>query len=149
VDGVRKRLTVLGWQGKLFELRMPDGIKDPADMHVADPTKFKERLEQAIRAAKPLGLPRMSERNGQPGEARQPKKVEPAKRLAPPPWKPFPAEALPEPARGYVDAASRAIGCDASYIALPLVTALAAAIGNSRVIRLKRGWTEPAVLWAA
>jgi hypothetical protein len=48
-----------------------------------------------------------------------------------------------------VDAASRAIGCDASYVALPLLTALAAAIGNSRSIRLKRGWTEPAVIWSA
>jgi hypothetical protein len=69
------------------------------------------------------------------------------KRPPPPPWKLFPVEALPEPARGYVDAASRAIGCDASYVALPLLAALAAAIGNSRTIRLKRGWSEPAVLW--
>jgi hypothetical protein len=48
-----------------------------------------------------------------------------------------------------VDAAGRAIGCDPSYIALPLLTALAAAIGNSRSIRLKQGWTEPAVIWSA
>src|SRR5262249_51490451 len=74
-------------------------------------------------------------------------KRQPAKRLAPPPWKPFPVKALPEPARGYVDAASRAIGCDSSYVALPLLAALATAIGNSRTIRLKRGWTEPCVLW--
>src|SRR5262249_49725957 len=71
------------------------------------------------------------------------------KRLAPPAWKPFPVTTLPELARGYVDAASRAIGCDASFVALPLLTAFAAGIGNSRVIRLKRGWTEPAVLWTA
>jgi hypothetical protein len=80
-------------------------------------------------------------RNGPPKQATQ--------RLASPAWKPFPVEALPEPARGYVDAASRAIGCDPSYIALPLLTGLAAAIGNSRTIRLKRDWTEPAVLWTA
>jgi hypothetical protein len=71
-----------------------------------------------------------------------------AEQIPPPVWKPFPLEALPEPARGYTDAASRAIGCDASYIAAPLLTGLAAAIGNSRTIRLKPGWIEPAVLWS-
>jgi hypothetical protein len=74
-------------------------------------------------------------------------KRESAKKIPAPPWQPFPVAALPEPARGYADAASRAIGCDPSYVALPLLAALASAIGNRRTIRLKRGWTEPAVLW--
>ena len=39
-------------------------------------------------------------------------------------------------------------GCDESYIALPLLTMLAAAVGNSRCIRLKRTWCEPAMIWA-
>ena len=42
-----------------------------------------------------------------------------------------------------------AIGCDASFIALPLLGCLARAIGNKRVIRLKKTWTEPAIVWAA
>ncbi len=64
-------------------------------------------------------------------------------------WKPFPVEALPEPVRRFVSVAANAIGCDPSYVALPSVAALAAAIGNTRRIELKRGWTEPAVIWAA
>ena len=52
--GVRDRLAALGFDGNVFELRMPDGIKDPADLHVADPALFKARLEEAIRAATPL-----------------------------------------------------------------------------------------------
>jgi hypothetical protein len=79
--------------------------------------------------------------NGKPATA--------PRKTSAPAWRPFPLSALPEPARTFVDAASRAIGCDASYIALPLLAALAAAIGNSARIRLKRGWTEPAVIWAA
>ena len=62
---------------------------------------------------------------------------------------PFPVDALPEPIRGFVAAGAKAIGCDASFIALPLLTAMAAAIGNTRRIQLKRGWTAPAILWVA
>ncbi len=64
-------------------------------------------------------------------------------------WKPFPIEALPEPASGLVRAGSRALGCDPSYIALPLLAGLASSIGATRRIQLKPGWTEPSVLWVA
>lgn len=62
---------------------------------------------------------------------------------------PFPADVLPEPIRGFVTEAAKAIGCDASYIALPLLSGLASAIGNTHRIALKRGWTEPAIVWTA
>jgi len=62
---------------------------------------------------------------------------------------PFPVDALPEPLRGFVAAGAKAIGCDPSYLALPLLTALAAAIGSTRRIQLKRGWAAPAILWVA
>jgi Protein of unknown function (DUF3987) len=54
---------------------------------------------------------------------------------------------LPEPVRGYVEAGAKAIGCDLMYVALPLLGILMSAIGNARRIQLKRGWTEPAILW--
>ncbi len=62
---------------------------------------------------------------------------------------PFPDHVLPEPVGTFVREASAAIGCDASYIALPTLACLARAIGNTRVIKLKRTWTEPAIIWAA
>ncbi len=64
-------------------------------------------------------------------------------------YQPFPTSVLPEPVKSFVEQAARAMGCDASYIALPMLSALAAAIGNARRIRLKRGWSEPAVVWTA
>jgi hypothetical protein len=64
-------------------------------------------------------------------------------------FRPFPMHALPQPIRGFVDAGARAIGCDPSYLALPLLTAIAAAIGNTRRLELKRGWSAPAILWGA
>jgi hypothetical protein len=63
--------------------------------------------------------------------------------------RPFPIDALPDPIQGFVDAGARAIGCDPSYLALPLLTAIAAAIGNTRRLELKRGWSVPPILWGA
>jgi hypothetical protein len=40
------------------------------------------------------------------------------------------------------------MGCDVAYLALPALSVVAALIGNSRVIRLKRNWHEPAVVWS-
>ncbi len=64
-------------------------------------------------------------------------------------FEPFPVDALPQPVRGFVAAGAKAIGCDPSYIALPILTVLAAAGGNTRRIELKRGWTAPLIIWAA
>lgn len=63
-------------------------------------------------------------------------------------WQPFPVEMLPPVCRRFVKEAAAALGVDASYVALPLLAGLAAAIGNTRRIALSRTWTAPAVLWA-
>jgi DNA polymerase I-like protein with 3'-5' exonuclease and polymerase domains len=66
-----------------------------------------------------------------------------------PPYQPFPTEHLPQPVRTYVEEAAVALGCDPAFIALPSLAAVASAIGNTRVIQLKRGWTEPSIVWSA
>ena len=63
-------------------------------------------------------------------------------------FQPFPVDALPEPIQSFVVKGAQAIGCDASYLALPLLTAIAAAIGNTRRLELKRGWLAPPILWS-
>ena len=65
-----------------------------------------------------------------------------------PRFKPFPTAVLPEVVAAFIRAAAKALGCDESYIALPLFIALASAVGNSRRIRIKRTWCEPAIVWA-
>lgn len=64
-------------------------------------------------------------------------------------YEPFPVDALPAPIRGFVENVANTVGCDPSYVALPLLSALAAAIGNTYRIQLKKGWTEPAIVWSA
>jgi hypothetical protein len=64
-------------------------------------------------------------------------------------YTPFPVHVLPRIVRNFVAAAAESIGCDTSFVALPMLVCLARAIGNRRVIELKSTWQEPAVLWAA
>src|SRR5262249_40523829 len=64
-------------------------------------------------------------------------------------YRPFPVSALPQPLRGFVEAAARAIGCDPSYVGQPALIAIASAIGNTRRLELKRGWSAPPILWGA
>jgi hypothetical protein len=64
-------------------------------------------------------------------------------------YKKFPVDSLPEPLRRFVIAAAKAIGCDESYVVLPLLAVLASAIGNSRDLELKPGWLVKAILWTA
>lgn len=60
---------------------------------------------------------------------------------------PFPVDVFPEPVRSFVVASAEAIGCDSGMVAMPVLGVLAAAIGSSRRIALKRSWWEPAILW--
>lgn len=62
-------------------------------------------------------------------------------------YRSFPVDALPNQVGDIVNQAAEAIGCDPSYIALPLLGAFAAAIGTTREIVLKDSWSEPAILW--
>jgi hypothetical protein len=55
---------------------------------------------------------------------------------------PFPVSAMPESCRRLIEEGAAAIGCPPDFVGLPMLAVLASAIGNSRVLRLKRGWEE-------
>jgi hypothetical protein len=61
----------------------------------------------------------------------------------------FPDAALPKPVKRLVREAAKAIGCPPDAIGLAALVNLGAAIGNSRVIQPKRGWTEGASIYGA
>ena len=120
-----------------------------------DPATGRTRLEQLLgepvvaRARKwlrlgndagSLGLSDASAEGGtKPPAAR-------ARRI--PNYIPFPTHLLPLPVRDFVVRCSDAIGCDPAFVALPALAAAASAIGNTRRVRLKQGWSEPAIIWA-
>ena len=62
---------------------------------------------------------------------------------------PFPVDCLPSPLCEFVTAGAKAIGCDPSYIALPVLAVCGAAIGNSARVRVKDGYMALPVIWTA
>jgi hypothetical protein len=56
--------------------------------------------------------------------------------------------ALPVPLREFVWAGSKAIGCDPSFIALPMLSVCGAAIGNTARLKLKGNWILPPIIWS-
>jgi len=62
-------------------------------------------------------------------------------------YQPFPVQLLPEPVAQYVTAHADAIGIDPAFVAVPMLSVLAALIGQARRIQIKSNWTEPSVLW--
>jgi hypothetical protein len=62
---------------------------------------------------------------------------------------PFPTDALPQAARGFVEEGAEAIGCAPDLLALPVLAVLSAGIGGSRIAEIKRSWREGATLFLA
>ena len=72
--------------------------------------------------------------------------VPPPPEDGPLPFVPFPTSELPPVVRDFIRRGAKALGCDESYIALPLLAVLVSAVGNSRRIYLKASWREPLVV---
>lgn len=64
-----------------------------------------------------------------------------------PDFVPFPVSCLPEPLRTFLIEGADSMCCDPTFLILPSLAALAAAVGNARRVRLKNQWTEPCVMW--
>jgi hypothetical protein len=62
-------------------------------------------------------------------------------------YSPPPIDRLPPPLAEYVAKSAEAIGCDPCLVAMPMLAACAATIGDARAIQVKAGWAEPSILW--
>jgi hypothetical protein len=62
-------------------------------------------------------------------------------------YRPFPTHLLPAPIARYVREAAASLGCDESFVALPVLVLLGCSIGTTRRIILKRTWREYAIIW--
>jgi len=104
-----------------------------------DPThKIARRMQSADRPAATREEPGM-----------EPKVSQKKRNVCSTKFHPMPLQPLPAVMRDYVYNAARAIGCDPSYVALPLLSACAGVIGNARRLRVKRGWFVPPIIWSA
>jgi hypothetical protein len=62
-------------------------------------------------------------------------------------YQPFPVSSLPKPVASFVGECAAAIGCDSAFVALPVLTLMGAAIGNTRRLHMKSTYEVPAILW--
>lgn len=142
---------------KLLELPDRDGqaVKDAAEWFAAG-GKADELRAMVVSA--PEFSPAQEPRSFKPGSvageylrADGGKRQEPERQITEPPLKysPPPLTLLPSVLRDYVLAIANSLGVDVAFIFLPLLSALTAAIGNSRSLRVKKGFVQPAILWTA
>jgi hypothetical protein len=64
-----------------------------------------------------------------------------------PEYKPFPVELLPPMMQELVRNQASAKDCDPAFVALPALSLVAAAIGNSMAVHAKHGFSQPPILW--
>lgn len=93
--------------------------------------------------------------------AEEPAAAGPAEPAGPPPWEtpiplaaippapPFPLEVLPPPLQRFVREVAQAKHAPLDYAAAPLLAIAGGAIGASRALTIKPGWSERPCLWCA
>jgi hypothetical protein len=59
----------------------------------------------------------------------------------------FPTDTLAPKVRQFVEECAASLPVPPDLVALPALVTVGAAIGNTRVIRLKEGWEEPASIY--
>lgn len=64
-------------------------------------------------------------------------------------YRPFPVGVFPDLLAEYITEASLSIGCDNSYIGMPILSGLGAAVGNSVKLRLKNTHLVHCCIWTA
>jgi hypothetical protein len=62
-------------------------------------------------------------------------------------WRPYPTRAMPKAVSTLIEEAARSIGCDEAFVALPLLAVLGSAIGTTRRVELKLGWSALPIVW--
>jgi len=88
---------------------------------------------------------KIHQRRGESGQSNGPDKPP---SITVPDCKPFPVSTLPESLALLVQEASAAADCDPTFVAMPCLALIASTIGGSLCICPKRGWYEPAPIWA-
>ena len=104
-------------------------LADVLELEAGDVDAIRTKLDALIEAAQPE---QSSENDAQTSRT----------------FQPFPVDLLPEPVRSYVSQGAEAIGCDPSYIALPVLSMLGGAVGNTHEVKLKHSWREPSIVWS-
>jgi hypothetical protein len=67
----------------------------------------------------------------------------------PPPYVPPPLDLFPDEVQRFIRAGASTFDVDPAFFLLPVLSGAAAMVGNSRSLRLKEDYMEPAMIWTA
>jgi len=144
--------------GKLAAPQFFDLSMKPTDfndlMRLAGPAEVKRQIESAVFCGATNGPPPPPPPpNGPPPTGTAFGASGPRIKERPPfvplPYRPPPLDLFPPAMQDYILAAAQSMRIDRSRIILPLLSSLAAAIGNTRIVQLKTDYTEIMNLWTA
>lgn len=124
-----QRVRIVDLQDQWEALSEGDDLADVLSIEGEDTNSVRTKLDELIEQTQPESFVHNSEVSASS-------------------FRPFPVEILPDPLASYVSQGAAAIGCDASYIALPMLSVLAGAIGNTHVLKLKNTHHEPPIVWS-
>ncbi len=147
VAGLRQRLGELRFGGDVYELTMPDDVKDPAALFQRDPADFKLAMLQRMQAATACGLTAAAAQAPAAPTAEDWPPILPLRTSQA--VLPFPTAVLAAPMADLVHEVASALGCAPDFVGTAVLTLAAGALGNSRALRLKEGYTEGPRLYAA
>lgn len=139
VKDIAAKLQQFGWQGELYEVKMPDGIKDPNELHVKlnNFDQFIQEMNRIKEQAKPI------EDNVIPLPIEEPIPLPKREKASE-----FPVTVFPPKVRYFLEAASKGLQVKPDMVGLHMLCALGSAIGNSRQLIIKEGWRQKANLYA-
>jgi hypothetical protein len=140
-----------GLEGQIVEVLRESGL-NPGEALGPEWTRI-QRSQQATMCAALAEAPSANGADTKvPGKS--PETVRRANSVSTPPqaaseWVPFPTDALPAVLSRYVHEAARALDCDESFLALPLLSMAGGCVGTTRVVVVKRGsHREAPIIWS-
>lgn len=144
VQVILAHLAALKFAGKVLVLRMPERIKDPANLHAAVPEEFKDRLELLLRMSTLVELSGAAGQNGEP----EPLSWEPPLPLAVDyPTPPFPVDCLPSWLAEWVQAEAEATQTPPDLAAMLALAFCGAGLAKKYRVGIRDGWSEPTNLY--
>ena len=136
--GIKARLEEFKWQGKACIITMPEGSKDPNDLHRQNPQAFKDTFKKILDNAS----------NPTPTVVSEPEKAQPT--VVSEPERPaFPINAFPQAISQYCQELSESMVVPIEYPACAILTEAGALIGAKKGIEIKTDWHERSVIFSA
>jgi hypothetical protein len=143
VKDIANKLQEFGWGGTLYEVKMPDGIKDPNELHVKlnNFDQFIQEMNRIKEYAESIEIEEKTNVVSLP-TGFEPMPL-PEKRSA----FAFPTQVFPPKLRTIIEGVAKGLQVQPDFIGGYVLATAGLAIGNTRLIETKQGWKQKPNLW--